>query len=57
MQVSIMVPTLCLSSYIEEGKDPMPTIDGLWGHAHTNVELVDAARAQMAELASKTPEA
>jgi hypothetical protein len=35
----------------------MPTIDGLWGHAHTNVELVDAARAQMAELASKTPEA
>jgi hypothetical protein len=28
---------------------------GLWGHAHTNAELVDAARAQMAELASKKP--
>jgi phenylpyruvate tautomerase PptA (4-oxalocrotonate tautomerase family) len=24
---------------------------GLWGHAHTNAELVDAARAQLAELA------
>ena len=35
----------------------MPTIDGLWGHAHTNAELIDAARAQLAELASKTPEA
>src|ERR1700729_570482 len=23
---------------------------GLWGHAHTNAELVDAARAQIAEL-------
>ena len=23
---------------------------GLWGHAHTNAELVDAARAQLAEL-------
>jgi phenylpyruvate tautomerase PptA (4-oxalocrotonate tautomerase family) len=28
---------------------------GLWGHAHTNAELVGAARAQLAELASKTP--
>jgi phenylpyruvate tautomerase PptA (4-oxalocrotonate tautomerase family) len=26
---------------------------GLWGHAHTNAELVDAARAQIAELSSK----
>jgi phenylpyruvate tautomerase PptA (4-oxalocrotonate tautomerase family) len=26
---------------------------GLWGHAHTNSELVDAARAQIAELKSK----
>jgi phenylpyruvate tautomerase PptA (4-oxalocrotonate tautomerase family) len=26
---------------------------GLWGHAHTNGELVDAARAQIAELAAK----
>ena len=26
---------------------------GLWGHAHTNAELVDAARAQVAELSSK----
>jgi phenylpyruvate tautomerase PptA (4-oxalocrotonate tautomerase family) len=26
---------------------------GLWGHAHTNSELVDAARAQIAELRSK----
>jgi phenylpyruvate tautomerase PptA (4-oxalocrotonate tautomerase family) len=26
---------------------------GLWGHAHTNAELVDAARAQIAELAAK----
>ena len=25
---------------------------GLWGHANTNAELVDAARAQIAELAS-----
>ncbi len=23
---------------------------GLWGHAHTNAELIDAARAQIAEL-------
>ena len=28
---------------------------GLWGHAHTNSELVDAARAQIAELRSKQP--
>jgi phenylpyruvate tautomerase PptA (4-oxalocrotonate tautomerase family) len=28
---------------------------GLWGHAHTNAELVGAARAQLAELAAKTP--
>jgi phenylpyruvate tautomerase PptA (4-oxalocrotonate tautomerase family) len=26
---------------------------GLWGHAHTNEELVQAARAQLAELAAK----
>jgi len=26
---------------------------GLWGHAHTNAELVAAARAQLAELAAK----
>jgi phenylpyruvate tautomerase PptA (4-oxalocrotonate tautomerase family) len=26
---------------------------GLWGHAHTNAELVAAARDQLAELASK----
>jgi phenylpyruvate tautomerase PptA (4-oxalocrotonate tautomerase family) len=26
---------------------------GLWGHAHTNAELVEAARAQIAELSSK----
>jgi phenylpyruvate tautomerase PptA (4-oxalocrotonate tautomerase family) len=26
---------------------------GLWGHAHTNAELVDAARAQIAELSVK----
>jgi len=25
---------------------------GLWGHAHTNAELVDAARAQIAQLSS-----
>src|SRR5271156_2822844 len=25
---------------------------GLWGHAHTNAELVDAARAQIAELSA-----
>ena len=25
---------------------------GLWGHAHTNAELVDAARAQIAKLSS-----
>jgi hypothetical protein len=25
---------------------------GLWGHAHTNAELVAAARAQLAELAA-----
>jgi phenylpyruvate tautomerase PptA (4-oxalocrotonate tautomerase family) len=30
---------------------------GLWGHAHTNAELVDAARAQIAELsAQKSPD-
>ena len=28
---------------------------GLWGHAHTNGELVQAARAQLAELAAKAP--
>jgi phenylpyruvate tautomerase PptA (4-oxalocrotonate tautomerase family) len=28
---------------------------GLWGHAHTNAELVDAARAQIAELSAKKP--
>jgi phenylpyruvate tautomerase PptA (4-oxalocrotonate tautomerase family) len=28
---------------------------GLWGHAHTNAELVDAARAQIAELSSQKP--
>jgi phenylpyruvate tautomerase PptA (4-oxalocrotonate tautomerase family) len=28
---------------------------GLWGHANTNAELVGAARAQLAELAAKTP--
>jgi phenylpyruvate tautomerase PptA (4-oxalocrotonate tautomerase family) len=27
---------------------------GLWGHAHTNAELVAAARDQLAELASKS---
>ena len=27
---------------------------GLWGHAHTNAELVGAARAQLAELAQGT---
>ena len=27
---------------------------GLWGHAHTNAELVGAARAQLAELAQAT---
>jgi phenylpyruvate tautomerase PptA (4-oxalocrotonate tautomerase family) len=27
---------------------------GLWGHAHTNAELVGAARAQLAELAERT---
>jgi phenylpyruvate tautomerase PptA (4-oxalocrotonate tautomerase family) len=26
---------------------------GLWGHAHTNAELVDAARAQIAELSAE----
>jgi hypothetical protein len=26
---------------------------GLWGHAHTNAELVEAARAQIAELSAK----
>ena len=30
---------------------------GLWGHAHTNSELVDAARAQIAELSSDKPAA
>ena len=29
---------------------------GLWGHANTNAELVDAARAQIAELAAHKPE-
>ncbi len=28
---------------------------GLWGHAHTNAELIDAARAQIAELATGQP--
>jgi phenylpyruvate tautomerase PptA (4-oxalocrotonate tautomerase family) len=28
---------------------------GLWGHAHTNAELVDAARAQIAELSPQQP--
>lgn len=28
---------------------------GLWGHAHTNDELVQAARAQLTEMATKTP--
>lgn len=28
---------------------------GLWGHAHTNAELVDAARAQIAELSTQQP--
>ena len=28
---------------------------GLWGHAQTNAELVGAARAQLAELAAKSP--
>src|ERR1700677_834802 len=28
---------------------------GLWGHAHTNDELVQAARAQLAELAARAP--
>ena len=28
---------------------------GLWGHAHTNAELVAAARAQLAELAQAAP--
>jgi phenylpyruvate tautomerase PptA (4-oxalocrotonate tautomerase family) len=28
---------------------------GLWGHAHTNAELVDAARAQIAELSAQKP--
>jgi phenylpyruvate tautomerase PptA (4-oxalocrotonate tautomerase family) len=28
---------------------------GLWGHAHTNAELVGAARAQLAELAANKP--
>jgi phenylpyruvate tautomerase PptA (4-oxalocrotonate tautomerase family) len=26
---------------------------GLWGHAHTNAELVDAARAQIADLSAE----
>ena len=26
---------------------------GLWGHAHTNAELVDAARTEIAELSSR----
>ncbi len=26
---------------------------GLWGHAHTNAELIDAARAQIAELSAR----
>jgi phenylpyruvate tautomerase PptA (4-oxalocrotonate tautomerase family) len=28
---------------------------GLWGHAHTNSELVDAARAQIADLSAQKP--
>jgi phenylpyruvate tautomerase PptA (4-oxalocrotonate tautomerase family) len=28
---------------------------GLWGHAHTNAELVGAARAQIAELSAQAP--
>jgi phenylpyruvate tautomerase PptA (4-oxalocrotonate tautomerase family) len=28
---------------------------GLWGHAHTNAELVQAARAQIAQLSSDKP--
>ena len=28
---------------------------GLWGHAHTNAELVGAARAQLAELRAGSP--
>jgi phenylpyruvate tautomerase PptA (4-oxalocrotonate tautomerase family) len=28
---------------------------GLWGHAHTNAELVDAVRAQIAELSAQKP--
>jgi phenylpyruvate tautomerase PptA (4-oxalocrotonate tautomerase family) len=28
---------------------------GLWGHAHTNVELVQAARTQIAQLSSDKP--
>src|SRR6516164_128631 len=35
-------------------------VDGgweLWGHAHTNAELIDAARAQMAELSAHYDEA
>jgi phenylpyruvate tautomerase PptA (4-oxalocrotonate tautomerase family) len=34
-------------------------VDGGWGlagHAHTNAELVEAARAQIAELSAKQPE-
>ena len=30
---------------------------GLWGHAHTNDELVDAARAQIGELQAKAAQA
>jgi phenylpyruvate tautomerase PptA (4-oxalocrotonate tautomerase family) len=29
---------------------------GLWGHAHTNAELVQAARDQIAQLTSGTPD-
>jgi phenylpyruvate tautomerase PptA (4-oxalocrotonate tautomerase family) len=28
---------------------------GLWGHAHTNAELIGAARAQIAELSAHSP--
>jgi phenylpyruvate tautomerase PptA (4-oxalocrotonate tautomerase family) len=28
---------------------------GLWGHAHTNAELVQAARSQIAELSADSP--
>jgi hypothetical protein len=28
---------------------------GLWGHAHTNAELIQAARAQIAQLSSDQP--